>query len=236
MFNRLILLFLCVSGLLKADTLIVGTNAEFPPFTFIENKEIVGFDIDVALAVGSKLGKTIQIKDMPFDALIAETVMGKVDFVAAGMSATEERAKRVAFTRSYLPPNPLVILSAKEPLTLEQLKGKKIVVIEGFTADTFMSTQKGVNLLSLPTQADGFLALQAGRADAFVTAENTVGLFLEKQSTKKFYTIVIEGTGETCALMLPKNKPQLLAEIQKALDELEQEGVLAQLKVKWKLQ
>lgn len=238
MFNHLIILLFCLNSLIHSsqDTLTVGTNAEFPPFTYIENKTLVGFDIDVAKAVAQKLGKKIQFKDMPFDALIPEVTLGRVDFVAAGMSATEERAKRVFFTKSYLAENPLIILSSKQKLDLSDLKGKKVVVIEGFTADLFMSSQKGIDLIRLPTQADGFMALKTGRADAFITAQNTVNAFLEKQQPSQFHSTVIEGTGETCALMVPKSKPQMLADIQRALDELEEDGTLTQLKHKWKLQ
>lgn len=231
----LILLFTLSTCLYGGDTLIVGTNAEFPPFTYVENKTIIGFDIDVAKAVANKLGKKVQFKDMPFDALIPEVVLGRVDFVAAGMSATEERAKRVSFTNSYLPADPLVILS-KQKFTLSDLKGKKVVVIEGFTADSFMSTQKGSTLIRLPTQADGFLALKSGRADAFITAQNTVFTFMEKQDAAQYQMTIIEDTGETCAMMVPKQNKQMLADIQKALDELESEGTMTQLKMKWKLQ
>lgn len=51
------------------------------------------------------------------------------------------------------------------------------VVVEGFTADVLMSSILGIKVVSLPTQADGFLALKHGRADAFVTARSTVTAF-----------------------------------------------------------
>ena len=127
--------------------MIVGTNAEFPPFSYIENKAIVGFDIDVAKEVAQRLGKTIQIKDMPFDALIPDIALGHVDFVAAGMSYTEERAKRASFTKSYFE-DPLMIFS-KRPLSFDKLKGKKVVVVQGFTADLLMSSQKNIDLIRL---------------------------------------------------------------------------------------
>lgn len=240
MFKKLLaLLFIVFScSLLQAssDSLTVGTNAEFPPFSYIEKGEIVGFDIDIAKEVAQRLGKTIQFKDMPFDALIPEVTLGDVDFVAAGMSYTEERAKRVSFTKTYLTEDPLVILTTKEEVgNLEDLKGKNVVVVEGFTADLFVSSKEGIDLVRLPTQTDGFMAIKNGRADAFVTAKSTVEAFFEKQDASQFHITVIEGTGETCALMVPKSKPEMLSEVQKALDEMETDGMLAQLKSKWKL-
>lgn len=241
MFKKILFTFLCLmTSLLQANEdkpMLVGTNAEFPPFTYIENGKIVGFDIDIATEVVKRLGKTIQFKDMPFEALIPEIILGHVDFAAAGLSYSEERAKRVSFTKSYITEDPLVILSAsdQQKLSLEDLKGKKVIVIEGFTADLFMSSKEGVDLIRLPTQADGFMAMKSGRAAAFVTAKSTVDAFFEVQGSSNFHFTPIEGTSDTCALVVPKSKPQLLLTIQKALDEMETDGTLAQLKTKWKL-
>ena len=79
----------------SSNILVVGTNAEFAPFSFREGNKIVGFDIDIAREVCQRLGKEMELKDMPFDALLPELTLGSVHFVAAGMSCTEERAKRV---------------------------------------------------------------------------------------------------------------------------------------------
>lgn len=236
---RYFLLITCfITNLLSAapDTFIVGTNSEFPPFSYMEKGEIVGFDIDVAKEVANRLGKKVQFKDMPFDALIPDVVLGNVDFVAAGVCITDERAKRVSFTKSYLLEDPLVILSRQPNLVLEDLKGKTVAVVEGFTADIFMSSQPGVNVISLSTQADGFLALKNWRADAFVTASTTVNSFYETQNPSDYYTTIIDTTGETCALVVPKNRPELHAELQKALDGMECDGAMAKLKNKWKVQ
>ena len=217
--------------------LIVGTNAEFPPFSYLENKILVGFDIDIAKEVAKRLGKPIQFKDMPFDALIPAVVLNQVDFIAAGMSYTKERAKRVSFTRSYVSEDPLVILTtAKQPLlSLDSLKGKTVIVIEGFTADLFLSAKPEIQLTRLPTQADGFIALKSGRADAFVTAKSTVNTFFTIQDASQFYTTEILGAVETCALVVPKDKTTLLTAIQIVLDDMEKEGAMATLKAQWKL-
>jgi polar amino acid transport system substrate-binding protein len=235
--GSLIALFCLWTHTCFADTLVVGTNAEFPPFTYMENNVIVGFDIDVIKEVGKRLNKKIKIKDMPWDALIPELILGNLDVVAAGMSYTEERSKRMLFTKNYLNEDPLVMMTKVDhDVDLNDLNGKTVVVIEGYTADLLMSQKKGVTLIRLPTQADGFMALKSGRADAFVTAKSTVDAFFEKQDATQFKTTPIEGTTETCALVIPKSKPQVLAEVQKALDEMESDGTLDKIRIKWKLQ
>ncbi len=241
MYKKILFLLSCLTiSLLSAaeeHTLLVGTNAEFPPFSYIEDKTLVGFDIDVANEVAQRLGKAIQFKDMPFDALIPDLILGRVDFVAAGMSYTPERAKRVFFTKSYLSEDPFTILSSsKQALSLDDLKGKTVIVIEGFTADQLISSKAGINVIRLPSQADGFMALKSGRADAFITAKSTVDAFFELHDDSQFHMTVLEDTSETCALMVPKNKAKLLIDIQTALDEMENDGTMAKLKAKWKLQ
>lgn len=235
MIKKLLALLLLLHPWLAAENcIVVGTNGEFPPFSFIENKKLVGFDIDVATEVGARLGKTIQFKDMPFEALIPAISLGHVDFAAAGFSYTPERAKRVSFTKSYISDDPLVILS-KQSLDLDDLKGKTVIVIEGFTADYFMSSKPGINLIRLPTQADGFMAITCDRADAFVTAKSTVEAFFQVQKVTDLKTTLIENTGETCSIVVPKNNLQLLIDIQHALDEMQRDGTFAKLKAKWNL-
>jgi ABC-type amino acid transport substrate-binding protein len=237
--KRFIALLCVVSTafLTASDTLVVGTNAEFPPFTTIENGQIVGFDIDIAKEVTARLGKKIEFKDMPFEALIPDVVFGYVDFVAAGMSYTAERAQRVLFTKPYLAEDPLVILTAEKtslPLTLDDLIGKTVAVNEGFTADTLVSGKEGIAVVRLATISDAFLALKSKRVFAFVTARSTYETFLQIQPNQ-FFSHELVGTSETCALVVPKSKPELLVQIQTALDAMQQDGTIAKLKSKWGL-
>lgn len=74
--------------------LIVGTEPSFPPFEMAENDTYTGFDIDLANAIGEKLGRKVEIKAMGFDALIPALKSGQIDMIASAMSATEERKNK----------------------------------------------------------------------------------------------------------------------------------------------
>lgn len=232
--------FSCNQDSSNPNIIIVGTNSEFPPFSFKIHGELVGFDIDIAKEVCKRMNKTISFKDMPFDALIPDLTFGNIDFIAAGMSFTNERAQRVSFTKSYLNDDPLVILTlaSDDPnvkINLDFLSNKIIVVNEGYTADLFLSGKPNLQLLRLSSPADAFLALKIGRADAFVTAQSTLHSFLETDPTEAYQIDKIEGAVDNCALVVSKNKPILLEEIQKSLDAMEVDGTLTQYKTKWKL-
>ena len=81
-------------------TLVMGTNAEFPPYEFYDGDAIVGIDAEIAQAICDKLGYTLEIQDMAFDSIIAAVQTGKIDFGMAGMTVTEERLS----SRSASPP------------------------------------------------------------------------------------------------------------------------------------
>lgn len=224
-----------------ADTdstrLIVGTSADFPPFSFIKDGEIVGFDIDLAREVCNRLNKKMELKDMPFDTLVPQLQLGRMQMIAAGMTATPERTERVNFTKPYLVGEPLVVITlAKNPITaLNQLQTKNVVVNEGYTADTYMSKQEGIVLKRLPNISDAFMALNSGRAYAFVTARNSVKTFFDQHGIGKYSMFIIPNTAENSALVISKKFPELLPCVQQALDALETDGTLQALKVKWGL-
>ncbi len=84
------------------EKLVMGTNAEFAPFEFLNDKnEITGYDIEIAKEIARKLGRELVIENMAFDSLIAALSTGKVQMVIAGMTVTEERAQQVNFSDTY---------------------------------------------------------------------------------------------------------------------------------------
>jgi len=93
-----------------AETLKMGTNAAFPPFEYIEGTKVVGFDATMAQLIAKDAGKKLEIVDMNFDGLIAALQAGSIDFIAAGMTATEERRKNVDFSQAYYSTNQVIIV------------------------------------------------------------------------------------------------------------------------------
>lgn len=228
------------SASIPSNTIIVGTNAEYPPFSFMENDAIVGFDIDVIQEVVKRLDKKMELKDMPFDALLPAAQVGTVQVIAAGITATPEREANLLFTKPYVSGDPLIIVTLKnkanEIKNINDLTGKKVVVNEGFVADFYMSKIQGPELIRLPTVTEGFLALTTDRADAFVTARNSAQPFFDQQGSEQFNVTVIEGTSDSYSLGISKKYPELLEPIQKVLDAMQQDGTIQTLKDKWHIQ
>lgn len=221
----------------QKNVLIVGTCADFAPFTFVENGKIKGFDIDLINEIATRLDKKIVIKNMPFGTLLPSLQLGSIQVIAAGLTATEERAKHVLFTTPYIENDPLVIISrAENPInTLEQLHNKTVVVNKGYTADTYISEQSGIDVLRLQTPAEAFLALTTKRADALVAALKSTHIFFENHSKSDFYITEIPNALENASFAISPKFYELYKSIQTVLDSIKSDGTLVALKKKWKL-
>ncbi len=91
-------------------TLVMATNAQFPPYELLEGTEVVGFDADMMKAVCDKLGYELKIENMDFDSIIAAVDSGKADVGAAGMTVTEDRLKNIDFSEPYTTATQVIIV------------------------------------------------------------------------------------------------------------------------------
>jgi len=220
------------------DVILVGTNAEFPPYTFIDFQgRIVGFDIDIATQVVKALGKKMEIKDRSFDMLIPEAQTGSIHVIAAGIAPTLERAHHLIFTKPYLQGEPLVVVTLnKNPITtINDLQGKEVVVDEGYTSDNYASTLAGVHVKRLPGPAESVLDLQTEKTFAYITTRNSIQPFIKKLGENQFNLLIIPGLYENTAMGISKLYPELLNKIQPILDRMEHDGTIEMLKKKWNL-
>jgi len=121
----------------KKDTIIVGTEAGFAPYEYLEGDEVVGVDMDIAKAIADYLGKELVIKNMDFKGALAAVQSGQVDFVAAGVSVDEERMKVMDFSVDYVDSTEVVVVNKENPMvsSIDDLDGKIIGVQEGNIAD-----------------------------------------------------------------------------------------------------
>lgn len=90
--------------------LILGTNAAFKPFEYVDGSDPIGFDITMGQYIAQDFGATLQVEDMAFDSLISALQSDKIDFIAAGMTATDERRQSVDFSEPYYSSKQVVIV------------------------------------------------------------------------------------------------------------------------------
>ena len=102
-----IMAFGCVSAFAACaptkdpDTLVMATNAAFPPYEYKEGDGYAGIDVEIATAIAEKLGMKLEIADIDFGAIIGGVETGKYDFGMAGLTVTPERQEQVNFSTTY---------------------------------------------------------------------------------------------------------------------------------------
>lgn len=124
--------------------LTMATNAYFEPWEYYDGENIVGIDPEVARAIADKLGLELEIMDMDFDSIITAVSAGKADMGMAGMTVTEERQKNVDFSQTYASAvQAIIVPDGSDIKTADDMEGKKIGVMQGFTGDLSCTEQFG---------------------------------------------------------------------------------------------
>lgn len=208
-------------------TLVVGTNAAFPPFEYVgDDGNPDGFDIALIKAIGEKMGMEVQIQDMEFDSLVS-SIGGKIDVAIAGMTVTEERKKTVDFSDSYYEAIQSVIVPKGSSIaSAEDLKNLTIGVQLGTTGEFIAEEIEGVNVSAYNKAVDAVNDLINGRVDCVIIDKNPAEVF-GSQFTEQ--VDVLEGSqfdfeAENYAIALPKDNAELADKINNALKELKADG------------
>lgn len=225
---------------LEKQTLTIGTSADYPPYAFVDatTGEIIGFEIDVSKEVCKRLNKKMEIIDAPFTSLIFNLLAETVDIIAAGMTPSPQRSKAVLFSEPHLENDLIVIVTNKnnpQVSSVEDLFKKQIGVNTGYTSDLFLSEFPGISLIKLKAPAELFLALNTGSVDGIAIAQSSLQVFMEQQKSSAYNFYTIPNSADTYALAVRKQNTALCDKINKALQEMKQDGMLQKIKEKWNL-
>ncbi|MGC4018339.1 MAG: basic amino acid ABC transporter substrate-binding protein [Muricomes sp.] len=220
------------SGESKKDTLVMATNAEFPPYEFYEGKEVVGIDADIAKAVAEELGMKLEIEDMAFDSIITAVSGGKADIGAAGMTVTEDRLKNVDFTDTYATATQVIIV--KDGSTLagpDDLTGKKVGVQLGTTGDIYADDIEDATVERYNKGFEAVQALQQGKIDAVIIDGEPAKAFVAEADGLKILDEAF--TEEEYAIAVKKGNDELKDKINGALAKLKDSGKLDEIVAKY---
>jgi polar amino acid transport system substrate-binding protein len=153
--------------------LIVGMELAYPPFEMTDPQgHPAGVSIDLARDLGAFLGRDVEIQNIPFDGLIPSLQTHKIDLVISSMTATEERARSIAFSDPYLTTGLCLLVGKNSTITnmidADQV-GKVLAVKKGTTGHVYATDKvKNAKVLVLDTEAACVLEVVQGKADGFI--------------------------------------------------------------------
>lgn len=219
----------------KNGFITMSTNAEFEPFEYKDGESIVGIDLEISQKIADKLGVELKVNDVAFDSLIPEITSGKADFVAAGMTADDDRRKNVDFSDSYFDAGQAVIVKKGGDIKApKDLDGKKVGVQTGTTGDKYCTNEDGTSEIKVGSVErynkgmDAVSDLIAGRIDAVVIDDFPAQKYVEKNSDKiaKLDDML---TSEQYAIAVKKGNTELTDLINETLKELKDSGDLQKI-------
>ncbi|MBY4798309.1 ABC transporter substrate-binding protein [Collinsella sp. AGMB00827] len=218
--------------LVKEGVLTVGTAAEYEPFEYVDNGEYKGFDLDLIKLVAEKLDLKVQIENVDFDTIVPGVASGaKYDVGIAAITVTPDRKKQIDFTDTYyMDDQAIVTMKDNAEITADNYTEKintpsmKIAVQSGSTAEAFAKENfPNAELVPFKNATDCFSALQAAQVGSLVTnrsvaAQMVASTFDNEQVIKQV------STGEDYAIAVGKGNAKLKEDINRVLNELEQDG------------
>lgn len=225
-------------SLTMADgTITFATSPDYPPFENLEDGEYVGLDMDLGRAIAEELGLECEYTNIDFDGIIPAIVAGgQADAGLSGISITPEREDQVDFSEPYYVDNQAVAVMADnaditEDNAAEALnqEGVKIAVQSGSTGESFAAENfPNAELVSFPNFTDAFAAVNSGQAVAVCGNSAVVSQMLSGAYTD-LHTVYTSATGEEYAIAVSKDNPELLAKINDAIANLQEDGTLDEL-------
>lgn len=151
----------------------LGVSGEDIPFSFYQDQEIVGHDIELMRRFSKYLGRPLQIKVIPFGGLIAALSSGTIDAIAAGLTITEERKKNVVFaTPHYTTHTAACVLTKnlaakpKSSVITANISTKRICVLQESAEDAYVTTNfPNAEIIRCDTYADALTNLTSEKSD-----------------------------------------------------------------------
>lgn len=222
----------------KDETLVIGIDDKFAPMGFRdESNEIVGFDIDLAKAAAERMGKTATFQPIDWKTKETELSSGRIDLIWNGYTITDERKDKVLFTKPYLKNAQVVVTLADSNLSkLDDLSGKNVGLQSlSSAADALNDNPIKAEINTVTEFSDNVLALsdlKIGRVDAVVIDEVVINYYMSQE--KDTFKVLDESLApEEYGVGVKKGNEELLEELQKTLDEMNEDGTASEISQKW---
>ena len=224
--------------LVEEGKLIVASDLANPPLDYVENNENKGFEVELMDAIAAKMGLTCEyLPAMKFDAIIPLIKQGgKADLGVSNFTITDERKQEIDFSDPYLDSNQGVVTRAdsdKDNETALNADGVKIACQSGTTGETWAQENlPKATIVSLDDPVQAVTGVSTGLYDA-ASADLPVMSYLCSQSFTDCKVAIEIPTGEQYGIVISKDNPGLTTNINEALADLEADGTIKELQIKW---
>ncbi len=228
-----------IEGITERGKMIVGLDDSFPPMGFRdENNEIVGFDIDLAREVASRLGVEVEFRPVVWETIGMSLNNGDIDMIWNGYTISDARKKEVEFSQPYLTNQQIIVVGPNSDIKSKaDLAGKTIALQAGSTSqdalekdvEVFNSLQE---VRKFENNVDALLDLKVGRVEA-VIVDSVVGRYYMALHPEDYFVLDDSFKDEFYGIGMRKEDKTFVSAINEVLEEMGKDGSAAEISNKW---
>ena len=217
------------------DPLRIATEGAYPPFNGVDaNGNLIGFDVDIAVALCEEMQANCELIAQDWDGIIPALVANKYDAIIASMSITEERKQTIDFTNRYYS-NYLAVIGPKGQVAgPHDMAGKTVgaqrsTVASQWAEDNLMGQ---TNIKLYDTQTAAYADLSAGRLDAMVSDIYPAMDWLKENTGYELAGDKID-INDQIGIGIRQGEGDLKAALNKAIDAIRANGKYAEINAKY---
>ncbi|MFT3666727.1 transporter substrate-binding domain-containing protein [Piscinibacter sp.] len=228
-----------------AGVIKIGVEGTFPPFSYRQGGELIGYDVDLAAIVFKKLGVKVQFVDTQWSGVVLALLSGRFDIIMSSLSYTKERMEKVAYSIPYADSSLALLVrsgDAAKIKSLDDLSGLTLGLkagtpeeVESSNFNKKVAAARGAGFKSVKTfDADppAYLALSQGSVDGVISNMTNLGMVLKQAPGK--YALVQNIAGNSYAgIGIRKEDNDLRAYIDAEIKAAAASGQMAALQEKW---
>lgn len=216
-----------------------ATDAAYAPMESMDKDEIVGFDVDFLAAVMEEAGLKYELKNIGWETLLTSVEQGtEFDGAISAMSITDDRKKVYDFSPAYFESTNMIIVKEDSPVANAlDLKGKKVAVQTGTTADKLMTEIMGegnADLKRFETNTLALMELANNGVDAVVADIAVAQEYLKNNPDAKFKTLLDRENfaSEYYGIAFPKGS-ELAVKLEPAVKKVLESDKYKEIYAKW---
>lgn len=213
-------------------TLSVATNADFPPYEYCENQEIVGIDIEIARLIADELGMELEICNMSFDSIFDAVESGKTLISIGRVVMPEEESDKLAFSDGYMDVEyAILVTDKKKEIQVEDLSGKTIGTADALHGEELAKELCDEEPILYEKEEDGIKALEQGKVDALVMDQKAARYYCSK--SENLYILDQRSDDKKFVIATGIKQEDLLKDINDALTTMKETGELDKIVEKY---
>ncbi|WP_461207660.1 ABC transporter substrate-binding protein [Clostridium sp. DL1XJH146] len=221
----------------ELGVITIGVDDSYPPMEYRDDSDnLVGFDVDLAAALGEKLGVEMEFIPTEWNGILLALQSKKFDIILSSLSVTDERKESIGFTDAYILGGQILVTLEDSDISVEEdLDGKVLGCQMGTTGqiaaeENLSFTEELKKYDKIP---EAIMDLKNGRVDAVIMDAQVGGYYLALDEETKFKVLDEMVSEEPIGIGLRQEDVELTEAFNTAIKELTEDGTMSELSIKW---